>query len=42
MRALDCVSCSKIFLRAGNKNWIGSKNAEHDADEHDAEPVFIA
>ena len=33
---LDCVSCSKIFLRAGNNLVVLKNSTEH------AEPLFIA
>ena len=33
---LDCVSCSKIFLRAGNDPVVLKNSTEH------AEPLFIA
>ena len=36
IRALDCVSCSKIFLRAGNNCVMLKNSTEH------AEPLFIA
>ena len=36
VRALDCVSCSKIFLHAGNNPVVLRNNAEH------AETLFIA
>ena len=35
-RALGCVSCSKIFLRAGNNPVVLKNSTEH------AEPLFIA
>ena len=35
VRALDCVSCSKIFLRAGNNPVVLKNSTEH------AEPLFI-
>ena len=33
---VDCVSCSKIFLRAGNNPVVLENSTEH------AEPLFIA
>ena len=36
IRALDCVSCSKIFLRAGNNPVMLKNSTEH------AETLFIA
>ena len=36
VRALDCVSSSKIFLRAGNNPFVLKNSTEH------AEPLFIA
>ena len=36
VRALDCVSCSKIFLRAGNNSVVLKNSTEH------AETLFIA
>ena len=34
--ALDCVSCSKIFLRVGNKPVVFKNGTEH------AKPLLIA
>ena len=36
VRALDCVSCSKVFLRAGNNPAVLKNSTEH------AETLFIA
>ena len=36
IRALDCVSCSKIFLRAGNSPVVLNNSTDH------AKPLFIA
>ena len=36
IRARDCVSCSQIFLRAGNNPVVLKNSTEH------AEPLFIA
>ena len=35
IRAVHCVSCSKIFLRAGNNPVVLKNSSEH------AEPLFI-
>ena len=36
VRALDCISCSKLFLHAGNSCVLLLNSTEH------AEPLFIA